>query len=212
MKKMIDSDTEVSTNCSTCASQTTEQLLVKEFTHSFVKDDIICELINGVVILTDKKQIVYSNSYGKRILKQLNQLAGNSAQVPPELWHICQSLIDIRSLFPNQFWLAQFDIFIENLANLHINARWLSTNQSDQPYLLLSIEDRKNTLDKIICQEADQYGLTPREKEVWLLHRQGQTYKQIALELQITPNTVKKHMKSIHSKRKKAMFSTDIGC
>ncbi|WP_161635017.1 helix-turn-helix transcriptional regulator [Leptolyngbya sp. Heron Island J] len=144
-------------------------------------------------------------------MKQLNSVVDESVQVPQEICQICQSLMEVRNLFPNQCWLTQFDIFIENLAILHIRARWLTVDKLDQPYLLLLIEDRQTTINKIVSQEAEQYGLTPREREVWLLHRRGRTYKQIALELEITPNTVKKHMKSIHSKRKKVMFSSSVG-
>jgi DNA-binding CsgD family transcriptional regulator len=53
-----------------------------------------------------------------------------------------------------------------------------------------------------VSEESQKYGLTCREQEIWLLHRANYTYKQIALELCITPNTVKKHMKSIYSKQK----------
>lgn len=210
MERLIDSNTKASVKYSTCSHRTTDCLSIKDFETSFIRDEIICELISGIIVLTDKKQIVYSNLYGKRILKQLNQSTDDSIQIPPEFCHICQSLINIRELFPNQFWSTQFDIFIENLANLHINARWLTVDKLEQPYLLLLIEDRKNTINKIVSQEAEQYGLTPRESEVWLLHRRGQTYKQIAFELNITPNTVKKHMKSIHSKRKKVMVLNDL--
>jgi DNA-binding CsgD family transcriptional regulator len=46
-------------------------------------------------------------------------------------------------------------------------------------------------------EEVQRYGLSVREGEVWVLHRKGYTYKDIAQKLNITPNTVKKHMKSI---------------
>ena len=68
--------------------------------------------------------------------------------------------------------------------------------------LLLAIEDRYQAVRNMAIEEADRYGLTPREKEVWILHRIGLTYKQTASELCITPNTVKKHMKSIYVKAK----------
>jgi DNA-binding CsgD family transcriptional regulator len=68
--------------------------------------------------------------------------------------------------------------------------------------LLITVEDRDKAIKNIAVEEAQSYRLTRREKEVWLLHRDRYTYKQIASELCITPNTVKKHMKSIHAKQK----------
>jgi DNA-binding CsgD family transcriptional regulator len=52
-----------------------------------------------------------------------------------------------------------------------------------------------------VFTEVDQYGLTPRQAEVWLLRRANYTYKEIAAELYISLNTVKKHMKDIQAKR-----------
>jgi DNA-binding CsgD family transcriptional regulator len=37
---------------------------------------------------------------------------------------------------------------------------------------------------------------------VWLLQQNNYTYKQIAAELGITPNTVKKHVRNIYAKRR----------
>ena len=42
--------------------------------------------------------------------------------------------------------------------------------------------------------------LTPREKEVLRQLAQGITYRQIALQLGITAETVKKHLKNIYRK------------
>ena len=209
MEKVIDFNMEATINYPDCSDRAVEHLSIKELANSLIGEDILSDLVNGILLLTDEKKIVYSNLYSRRILKQLDKSVDGSSQIPLEIWHICQYLIDIRSLFPGQFWLTQFDIFVENLAILHIHARWLTADTLDRSYLLLLIEDRKNILNKIISQEADHYGLTPREREVWLLHRRGRTYKQISFELKITPNTDKKHMKSIHSKRKKSIFFLD---
>jgi DNA-binding CsgD family transcriptional regulator len=54
----------------------------------------------------------------------------------------------------------------------------------------------------IAQEEARKYNLTDRETEIWILQRANYTYKQIASELFIAPNTVKKHMQNIHLKQK----------
>jgi DNA-binding CsgD family transcriptional regulator len=72
----------------------------------------------------------------------------------------------------------------------------------EHPCLLLTIEDRQQAVLNLVIEEADRYGLSPREKEVWLLQQSNYTYKQIAAELGITPNTVKKHMRNIYAKKR----------
>ncbi|MUG91303.1 winged helix-turn-helix transcriptional regulator [Scytonema sp. UIC 10036] len=49
------------------------------------------------------------------------------------------------------------------------------------------------------------YGLTPREAEIWFLYRSRCSYKEIAERLYISVNTVKKHMKNIHSKQQSSL-------
>lgn len=166
---------------------------------------IIAELMDGVLILTDQQEIVYANDNARRILNRLNQVHSPANWVPQEIEHICRYLIHSRSLFPNQHWLTESEVFIDQTTPLHIQARWLKLEAVEQPYLLLTLEDRYQTLKNIAIEEAERYGLTPREKEVWILHRANRTYKQIATELCITPNTVKKHMRSIHIKQREHM-------
>jgi DNA-binding CsgD family transcriptional regulator len=44
------------------------------------------------------------------------------------------------------------------------------------------------------------------EAEVWLLRRRHYTLKEIATELSISINTVKKHLKNIHAKREAVLY------
>lgn len=53
--------------------------------------------------------------------------------------------------------------------------------------------------------QAEHYGLTSREAEVWLLRQANYSCREIAAELYISLNTVKKHMKNIHAKREKVL-------
>ncbi|MCG8367457.1 MAG: LuxR C-terminal-related transcriptional regulator, partial [Pseudanabaenales cyanobacterium] len=171
---------------------------------SGLKEELIKNLIDGVLILTDQRKLIYANDRAYRILEQLNQTGANTNPVPDEIWHICQSLIRSRNLFPNQHWFVQSNIFIEDSAIFRVKARWLHLETIERPCLLLTVADRRQAIQNIASEEAEKYRLTPREKEVWVLHRSNYTYKEIALELSITPNTVKKHMRSIHAKQKKA--------
>lgn len=159
-------------------------------------------LIDGILIVTDQRELIYANEIARRVLCKLNQNRSNVNLVPREIWHICQSLIQSRSLFPNQRWLIESTIFANNSSTFNVRARWLMLESVKNPCILITVEDQYQAIWNIAVEEAQDYGLTRREKEVWLLHRGQYTYKQIASELCITPNTVKKHMKSIHAKQK----------
>ena len=163
------------------------------------------ECLGGILIFTEQQQLVYSNAVAHRILNQLKQDRQESMAscfIPHEIWHICQSLIKSRHLFPEQNWLIEFDIFTNTATTLHICSRWLTSDIITHPWLLITLEDRQQAIISLVLEEADRYGLTPREKEVWLLQHNNYTYKQIAAELGITPNTVKKHTRSIYAKKK----------
>jgi len=160
------------------------------------------DLIDGILIITAHKELIYANGNARRILRLLNQDMKRSNKVSGEIGHICQFLIGSRSLFPDQNWQINCEIFIDDSTAMQVMARCLKLASIEQNCLLITLKDKYQTIKNIAVLEAKDYNLTNREKEVWLLHRANYTYKQIALELCITPNTVKKHMRSIHSKQK----------
>lgn len=174
------------------------------------------EFLDGILVFAEAGELIYYNKSASTILGRLHQNCLDANTIPEEILHICQSLTQSRNRFPHQNWLAELDIVTQEGAILHIRARWLKTNLMDRSCLLLVLEDRQQAIVNIVMEEAKQYGLTSREKEVWMLHRNDLTYKQIAAKLNITPHTVKKHMKNIHSKQKDCMlditdFSTGYG-
>ncbi|WP_346292198.1 helix-turn-helix transcriptional regulator [Sphaerothrix gracilis] len=160
--------------------------------------------INGVLILTEKGLPIYKNRNAEAILRKLRKRNGSNEAIPLEIRHICKVLSESRCLFPQQSWLIESRIVIDQLNVFFIKARWIQTESSDEFYLLLVMEDQTQVVEEIAAAEAQQYGLTAREKEVWLLQRKNYTYKAIAQTLKITPNTVKKHMKHILEKQKTA--------
>lgn len=179
-----------------------ESFLQKSCNRATLPQEVIANLIDGVLILTDKKELIYANDCAHRLLRQLNRGLSSANQIPEEVWRICQALIDSRDLLANQYWLIESKILVDTSFVFNVRAHWLKLENRQQPCLLLSIRDQCQYIKDIVNEESHKYGLTSREKEIWLLHRANYTYKQIALELCITPNTVKKHIKSIYSKQK----------
>ena len=165
-------------------------------------EEVIEELTNGILIVSEQRELIYANSCASRILRQLNHSKTQANSVPEEIWHICQSLISSRDLFPHQCWLIESEVVTDSSVAFHVQAQWLKGKAPANTYVLLTLTDQSQSIKVIVIEEAYKYGLTPRETEVWLLHRANYTYKEIAAELEITPNTVKKHMKSIHVKQK----------
>ena len=182
--------------------QATNYSFAKTTEQSALLQEIVEDLIDGILIVTDQRELIYANDSARRVLCKLNQARTRANLVPREIWNICQFLIQSRSFFPNQRWLLESRIFTEDSTVLNIRAQLLNIEAIENPCVLLTVEDRYQTIKNIAVEEAQDYKLTRREKEVWLLHRGHYTYKQIASELCITPNTVKKHMKSIHAKQK----------
>ncbi|AFZ20394.1 helix-turn-helix transcriptional regulator [Allocoleopsis franciscana] len=170
--------------------------------HSILRPGAIENLIEGILILSDQRELIYANDTARRVLRQLNQYRSPANLVPIEIWHVCQSLIQSRSLFPNQRWQMESEILTDDFTTLNIRARWLRLETIQHPCILITVDDRYQVIENIAIEEAQKYGLTSREQEVWLLHRANYPYKKIASELCITPNTVKKHMKSIYAKQK----------
>ena len=93
-----------------------------------------------------------------------------------------------------------------------MRAQWFdwdnSTYQASNCFLI-TLEDRQQSLEIIANQEAQRYGLTTRETDVWCLKRLGKSYKDIAKSLYISENTVKKHLKNIYSKKEQSNWPNE---
>lgn len=158
--------------------------------------------IGSVLILKEDGTVLYGTQSLCDRLKDCGELQDDAASIPQEIELICQVLKQCRGQFPSQNWAIEFDIFTKDAIALRIRSRWLKLDGFEQPCILLVVEDRQQMVQDIVLDEAQDWGLTPREQEVWLLHQDGCTYSQIAEKLFISMNTVKKHMRSIYAKRR----------
>jgi RNA polymerase sigma factor (sigma-70 family) len=164
---------------------------------------LIDDLIHGTIVMDEKgDQLLYSNHYADRILRQFLLYEPSLDFLPPEIRHICKSFIDTRKQFPHQHWVTESEIVLDNATSVSVQIRWLNLDLLEHPCLVVLVRDQQRSMKKLLVDEALHYGLTNREQEIWLLHRNHYTYKQIADELHITHNTVKKHLKSIRAKQR----------
>ncbi len=164
--------------------------------------EVLTQLTDGVLIITHEKKIVYANECACRILRQINQEREHSEAIPKEIVYLCNSLADIRRQFPGQHWFINTKICINSSTTFSVHARYMKLNTLGKDCIVLVLKDHYQMIKTIAQEEARKYNLTDRETEIWLLQRANYTYKQIASELFIAPNTVKKHMQNIHLKQK----------
>ncbi|HBE30579.1 MAG TPA: hypothetical protein DD990_04310, partial [Cyanobacteria bacterium UBA11368] len=58
--------------------------------------------IDGILILTEQGECLDANQSATRICEQLDPGNSKAKRVPAEIWHVCESLIESRDLFPTQ--------------------------------------------------------------------------------------------------------------
>ncbi|MFG6097835.1 helix-turn-helix transcriptional regulator [Leptothoe sp. ISB3NOV94-8A] len=160
---------------------------------------------DGILILTEDGQCVESNSSARCMCDRINQDFPSTSSVPQEIWNTCQILIDSRKSFPNHLTATESELKLkQSHCHVRIRARWF--NRGDRPYILVILENQKQSKEILAITEAIRYGLSPREVDVWILHRIGYSYQEIAAELHIALNTVKKHMKNTYAKQQMVMI------
>ena len=155
---------------------------------------------DGILILSEAGELVYANAYAYHVFHQLNPSTSNMKGLPTPIWKLCEPLLD-QSLSRDEIIILSDEIVVDKSNIFWIRVRWLHLTQFDRPCLLMTIENRYESLKGAVLAEATKYRLTHREVEVWCLYRAKYSYKEIASHLFISINTVKKHIKNIHLKQ-----------
>ena len=176
---------------------------------SLLLQGVIESFFDGILILTEQGELVQVNNLARQICEQLTQGKPQPNSVPKKIWRVCQALIESRSLYHNQPVIIESEVTTDKLTIFRIRTRWFKLSAIEHPYLLVILEDRYQSAQNLASAEVDKYGLTPREAEVWLLRRRHYALKEIATELSISLNTVKKHLKNIHAKRETVLYTEE---
>lgn len=167
-----------------------------------VVQEALAKLTDGILIITEERKVIFANECAGRILRQINQDRGITEAIPKEISFLCNSLAEIRRQFPGQHWMVTNKICISSSVTFNVHARYMKLDTIGKYCFVMVLKDQYQLVKNIAIEEAKKFGLTDRETEIWLLQRANYTYKQIASELFIAPNTVKKHMQNIHLKQK----------
>ncbi|MBD2099423.1 helix-turn-helix transcriptional regulator [Leptolyngbya sp. FACHB-261] len=172
---------------------------------------ILEEFGHGVLIITPDNHLVYSNRQAHNICQQLASNDPHTPSIPKLVWYACECLIRAQADSPGKRVIVDYSISPDQKVTVRITARWLevASAHSQNPtqghkgqHVLVILESSVPLDAEVIRAVRPDYGFTPREAEVWSQAKAGKTYRQIAEELYISLNTVKKHMKSALSKER----------
>lgn len=177
----------------------------------FILRTIIECMVDGILILAENGHILHRNASAKQICAQLiaSSQYQNSQQLPEQIWQVCKFLIESRQDLSNQNIIIEDEIPTANPVPIRVRARWLEIATEPHPCILVTLEDSYQLAQERATIESWRYGLTEREADVWQLRRTNHTYGEIAEQLYIAHDTVKKHMKSIYAKRQDVMNSLE---
>jgi DNA-binding NarL/FixJ family response regulator len=163
----------------------------------FLLQAVLESFVDGILVLTDQQELHYANTTAQELCFQLT---GKSEVLPDIIWQACQALIDSRDLYPNQPIVLESEVASATV-NLRIRVQWLQLDTVASPCLLVRLQDQNQAAQGLAIAEAHTWKLSPRETEVWTRRRASNTRKQIAADLYIAEDTVKKHLKNIQIKR-----------
>lgn len=164
----------------------------------------------GLLIVAQDGIILHKNSRADALLEELHY--PSSKLLPERVWRLCQTLIEneqFDALSRDVSMVLEDEISMRQ-GTIIVRVQWFDWSSSaggkEKRCFLITLENRQQSLINIAKQEAQRYGLTIRETDVWCLKRMGNDYKEIARTLYISENTVKKHLKSIYAKKEQSKW------
>lgn len=164
--------------------------------------NVLDGLQDSILIFTEFGELIHANSNAYNIYRKVAQNRENAKTLLNFVHTLCKSLIEY-SLYEDKLVVSD-EIVLNSSEVFRVRVRWLNMDKYDFRYLLVTIENRYESIKNVAIAEAKKFDLTQRETEIWCLYRAHSTYKQISEQLYISLNTVKKHMKNIHAKRQAA--------
>lgn len=163
--------------------------------------------LDGILVLTDRKQLLYINNAAHRLCQRLLSKHPASS-VPAPIWQVCESLLDNQKLYAEKQFVMESEVAYEE-EKLRVRVQPLKLDGFDRPCLLVRLQDQHQAIQTLAIAEAQSWRLTERETQVWLLRRANLSRKQIASDLYISEDTVKKHLGNIHTKRQSYLDEED---
>ena len=188
-----------------------QRRLSRDEPNNLLLEAVLEAFTDGVILLTSEGKLLHINQCAVQLCRHLQPDFTSTGEMPKSIRRICNSLIESRNLFPNQTFVIEDEMLNSKNKPIRIRVQWMDLPMPNQPYLLVTLEDLNQSTAMSAILEAQQFGLTEREHEVWRLRKSKYNYEEIASELYISVNTVKKHIKSIYAKRSQMLDSQKCG-
>lgn len=165
---------------------------------------VLDNYLDGILLISECGELLKANSIGIQICCQLQSYTSQQVTTPEILWQVCQSILgscisDESEMFESEIETGAGQVF-------RIRGKTFNYEMLKQTCLLLVLENQYQINQQRAIVDAKQYGLTPREAQIWSLRLANHSLKEIASELFISINTVKKHIKNILAKRQKVLL------
>lgn len=166
--------------------------------------------VDGILILTVAGKPIYGNRNALKIIESCLSNGVSAELIQHEIQLLCRAVIDSFDLYLNRSIVVESELIHDAMRLLRLRARWLNVEFEQQQLVLISLEDQHYSIRYRAIADAEKYGLTPREAQIWAMRRARHTYQEIATELYISVNTVKKHLKNIYAKLKYDGFNQHL--
>ncbi|MGJ3249121.1 MAG: helix-turn-helix transcriptional regulator [Elainellaceae cyanobacterium] len=155
--------------------------------------------LGGVLLITENGKVHYANRLACKILSQSSHDDWQWERLIQGIWDLYQAVLDSQDEYP---FAHESTLMIPHVGQIVLRGRWFRMEYPASSLVFLTLDHRYHLDHERAIANLTHYNLTPREMEVWLLRQANYSYKEIATELFITLNTVKKHMKNIYAKLK----------
>jgi len=155
--------------------------------------------VEGVLILTSSGDCLYTNQYVRQLIEYLAMDRPATLQFHMEIWRVHQASLDSRTVYSSQSVVIESQIRVQP-HQIRLRGRLLQLETYPDPLIFISLDGPCQSQLTLAPADIQDYGLTPREQEVWQLWKAHYTYKEIAAKLFISKDTVKKHLRNIRDK------------
>ncbi|NES94270.1 MAG: hypothetical protein F6K32_03425 [Desertifilum sp. SIO1I2] len=107
-----------------------------------VLQSVLESLSEGLLIVSESGELWYANEQARRISQQLTQ--SDRTSIMQEIERVCDSLIESRSLFPDQKLILDSEIVMLDATIVRIQAQWFQSAKIQQACILVTLEDLCN--------------------------------------------------------------------
>lgn len=170
---------------------------------------VLENLLDGILLVSPDGTILAANQMGWRLCQviQTHSPTPQADGAQEKLTQLPLVLLEACWLLRNSQWQSALGEALPQ-ANLTVAPKirvriWLGPMMAGPETLFVVVlEDEQQSAQHQARTDQRLYGLTPREQEVWYLRLQNYSYQEIADQLYLSVDTVKRHVKSILAKQR----------